>query len=226
MLSFIKKFFILMIMIGSDLYSYGQTQPLRTPSSDTPIYIDIGSAGVRRFRLAIVPFLNTDQKMTIHKEDLAKCFEKLNKLFSFMGSFEILPPFGFLAKSEAPMRPMIYEEWRAIKAEGVIFGKFVPSPEGLKLEMQFFLVNSEKRVVGKSWKVDNKDSIGVILLRFVDLCINELTGELGIFSTKIAFVAAKKPGDAKQLYMANFGTFGTNYLRSFYHHVSVFEFRW
>jgi TolB protein len=112
---------------------------------------------------------------------------------------------AFLAKPGAALRPIDYEEWRPIRAEGVIFVKISPDTDSrLKFDMRMFDVTRKTRIVGKYFSHVAKAEVDLVIRRFADLCVQALTGELGFFSSQIAFVAAQKPGDRKQLYIANF----------------------
>jgi TolB protein len=169
-----------------------------------PIYIDVGVAGARKFRIAVAPLVNEGGQVLLATE-LEEFGRRLEGLFGFLGSFDVVPRKGFLAKPDSALRPIDFEEWKGIKAEGVIFGKFSSDVSGkVKIDLRFFDAQRRTRLVGKLFSRVAKSEIDVTMRRFADLCIQALTGEMGIFSSQIAFVAAKKPGEFKQVFIANF----------------------
>jgi TolB protein len=169
-----------------------------------PIFIDVGAAGARRYRVAVAPPVS-ESGANSGATELAEYGARLEGLFSFLGSFDVLPQSGFLAKPGAALRAIDYEEWRTIQAEGVIFMKVLPDSNAkYKLDMRFFDVTRKNRLVGKLFSNVAKAEVDVAIRRFADLCVQALTGEAGFFSTRIAFVAAKKQGERKQVFTANF----------------------
>ncbi len=182
----------------------GQTPEPSVKSEEGPIFIDVGAAGSRRYRIAVAPVLN-EGGTNVSSTELLEYGKRLEGFFSFLGSFEVLQQKGFVAKPSAALRPIDFEEWKTINAEGVIFVKIQPDSNArLKLDMRFFDVSRKNRVVGKLFSRVAKNEVDLALRRFADLCIQSMTGELGFFSSQIAFVAARKAGEAKQVYIANF----------------------
>jgi TolB protein len=173
-------------------------------SRDAPIFVDVGSAGTRKFRIAVAPFVR-EGGQTPSAVDLEEYSRKLERYFSFTGSFDVQPRSGFIAKPDAAAKPVVFEEWKSIRTEGLVFAKFSPDgTNGFSLEARFFDVARENRRVGKLFRNLSLKDVDAALRRFADLCIEALTGELGVFSSRIAFVAAQRPGENKQVYMANF----------------------
>jgi TolB protein len=175
-----------------------------SPAADAPIFVDVGSAGTRKFRIAVAPFAREGGQLP-SQSDLEDYARKLERYFSFTGSFDVQPRSGFIAKADAALKPVVYEEWKSIRTEGLVFAKFTPEgTNAFSMEARFFDVARENRRVGKVFRNLTAKDVDAALRRFADLCIEALTGELGVFSSRIAFVAAMKPGENKQVYLANF----------------------
>ena len=181
-------------------------QSLGTKATDREIYIDVGRAAARKLKMAIPSF---DVSQVVGKGASASegqtWSERLTEIFAFTESFEFVNSSGFLAKDPSS-KPIKYEEWDGIQTEAVILSRVSPGPKAgtLSLELRLFDVKKRKQLVGKGYSGIEKARIDDYLRRFADLCMEAFTGELGIFSTKLAFVASKAPGEPKQLYLSNF----------------------
>ncbi|NBW81851.1 hypothetical protein EBR21_08860, partial [bacterium] len=126
-----------------------------TPSStsiqanDNELFIDVGRAGARKYKLAI-PLFGIEPGTGVTDADREFASEKLSDIFSFMGSFEFVPASSYIAKGNISSRPIQYDDWTPLQTEGVIFGKFVPSTAIGKftLEMRFFDVKRRRQLHG------------------------------------------------------------------------------
>lgn len=177
-------------------------------TSDREIYIDPGRAGVRKLRLAIPYFgfvPNPVSTLKLAPSDTESYTNRLSEILNFTGSVEVLPQSGYLPKDNPTLRPPKYDEWTAINSEMLILVKTeATAKNSLTFEMSLFDTKKQKRLLGKRFSNIDKKDVDRVLRRFADLVIEALTGELGIFSSKIAFVGAPAFGQPRQLYLANF----------------------
>lgn len=210
---FFKKASIVFVFLLSQFFvlALGQPPPSSTPAgalSDREIYIDPGRAGSRKLRLAIptfsfVPKAGNDVK--ISPSDLETYTQRLGDLLSFTGYVENMPRAGFVAKQNPALRDVKFEEWTSINTEMLILVKISgDDKESLNFEMSLFDIKKRNRLVGKAFSRIHKQEVDVILRRFADLCVEALTGQLGIFSSKIAFVGTRAAGLPRQIFIANF----------------------
>jgi len=160
----------------------------------------VGRAGVRKLRMAIPTFGGA-----VGAADRQTWADRLTEIFAFTGSFEFIPESGFASKDPAS-KTINFDEWSGIKTEAVIFAKAEPGskPGLVNLELRLYDTKKKKQLLGKGFADQDKKKVDLALRRFADLCIEAFTGELGIFSSKIAFVGARAVGELKQLYIANF----------------------
>jgi TolB protein len=173
-------------------------------SSDGELFIDVGRAGARKFKMAI-PMFGVEPGSSVSEADREFAANKLADIFSFMGSFDFVPAASFLAKGNIAIKPIQYEEWAPLQTEGVILGKFVPSTAIGKytLEMRFFDVKRRRQLHGVRYSDFEVSDLDRALRRFADKCIEKLTGDKGIFSTKLAFAGTRKSGEPRQIFVAN-----------------------
>lgn len=169
------------------------------------IFVDVGRAGTRKLRMAIPAFGSSVEKGTPSEAERGEFAQRLSDILNFTGAFEFIPESGFLQKKDPASKPLNFDEWSPINTEALIFGKVEPGTAGkFNLEMRLYDVKRKKMLEGKRYSNLEKRDVDSRLRRFADLVMKALTGELGIFSTKIAFVGAKRAGDPKQLFIANF----------------------
>lgn len=184
---------------------------------DRDIYIDVGRAGTRKLRMAIPAFglATTGPKAGLAASDAQAWSDRLAEIFGFTGSFEFIPASGFLAK-DAGSKAVNFDEWTGINTEALILAKAEPGtkPGRVNLQLRLYDVKKKKQLVGKAYNDTEKAKVDAVLRRFADLCMEAFTGELGIFSTKIAFVASKAAGELKQVYIANFDGSGLEQITS------------
>lgn len=178
--------------------------PVQVQTTDGELFIDVGRAGARKFKIAI-PMFGVEPGTSVTDADREFAAEKLNDIFSFTNSFEFIPASSFLAKGNIGSKPIQYDEWTPLQAEGVILGKFVPSNAMGKftIEMRFFDIKRRKQIHGVRYSDFEVGDLDRALRRFADNCYEKLTGDKGIFSTKLAFAGARKTGEPRQIFISN-----------------------
>ncbi len=173
--------------------------------ADREIYFDIGHAGARKIRLAIPSFgLGDKPSSSVSAADRDTYAARLSDLLAFTNAFEVIPASGFLAKNDPASKAINYEEWTPINTELLIMAKFEAAPEGkVAIEFRLYDVKKKKMLLGKRYRPE-KTQVDYVLRRFADLVMEVLTGEMGMFTSKIAFVGAKVAGQPRQVYISNF----------------------
>ena len=167
------------------------------------IYIDIHSALQEKIPIAVPAFRN--ESGDIANQPLANNMaDILSNALSFSGIFQILSPAVFL---QDPMKMGIekeeikFSEWRFLGADLLVRGSYRIQGERFEVKINLFDVIHQKLLLSKTYN-NSVASARDTILRFADELMLELTGELGIFHTQIAFV-----GDAtgkKEVYLADF----------------------
>jgi TolB protein len=167
------------------------------------VYIDIDSPAFQKLPIAIADFkpLRSD----IGKNDLPVWFaDALSRDLLLTGYFAIIDRKAFL---EDPSRSGITEEgtrfgdWSTIGAEYLVKGGFQVNDRELTVEFRLFDVTKGELVVGKRY-IGKPDDKGRIVRQFANELLLVLTGEAGLFDTRIAFV--KKSQSAADLHTINF----------------------
>ena len=155
--------------------------------------IEITGAGAQRIPVAIVPFPGEASLgggvTPIIRADLERS-----------GLFRALevPPIN-PAPTEAST--INYAEWRARLADAVLLGSVITRPDG-RFEARFRLYDTVKQTpLGGIAYTLTKDQLRATAHRIADFVYEKLTGEKGVFSTRIAYVA--KRGNRYELNIAD-----------------------
>ncbi len=156
--------------------------------------IEIIGAGERQMPIAIVPFAG-DQKLAqsiveVVAADLART-----------GLFRLVDPAG-----RRPHQPseVVYADWPGVEA--LVIGSVTVQKNG-RVEVKFHLLDAVKRTELIAQAVSAKDDqVRAIAHRIADLIYEKLTGDAGVFSTRIAYV--NRQGNRNRLVLADSDGYG------------------
>ncbi len=186
------------------------------------IYLDIDEARAL-FPIAIVEFKNLDGKPDIY--NISKNIAQIiSQDLEFTGLFKILPPESFL---EDPQTSGItadeinFQNWSAIGAQGLVKGGFRQRRKKIIIEARLFDVQKERFLTGRRY-IGSKETLRRIAHKFANQIYATLTGEPGIFETKIAYISEDK--NKKEVYLMDFD--GYNKKRFSYHGSIVLSPKW
>lgn len=180
-------------------------------------YIDISNPFLRKIPVAVPAFKHTqqDQKTATMA---ASASTLLSQYLEFTGYFKMSDPGAFLADPqtmEVTAQGIKFENWTAIGAELLVTGVFSIQQGILEMELRLFDTFKRKLLVGKRYKGVVKEKRKMIK-RFSSEIIYWLTGERGLFTSRIAFVSTGT--GKKEIYACDFD--GHN-PKQFTHHNSI-----
>jgi TolB protein len=184
-----RKIFLLFALFAALALSSGARAQLS---------IEITGAGAQRIPIAIVPFpgepalgLSNGQTLTgIVRADLERS-----------GQFRGLevPP---LAPVPTEASSVSYPEWKARLADALVLGSVASRPDG-RFEVRFRLFDVVKQApLGGIAYTMSKEQVRATAHRIADFVYEKLTGEKGVFSTRIAYVV-KRAADRYELQIAD-----------------------
>jgi TolB protein len=164
------------------------------PAAHAQLSIEITGAGAQRIPIAIVPFAGENTLppgiSTIVRADLER-----SGLFRGLE----LPP---LNPEPTEATSINYAEWRARLADALLVGSVQQRPDG-RFEVRFRLHDVVKQVpLGGIAYTLSKDQARATAHRVSDFVYEKLTGEKGVFSTRIAYVV--KRGNRYELQIADY----------------------
>lgn len=178
------------------------------------VYIDIDSPAFLKFPIAIADFKNLGSRED--RENLSVWFsDALTRNLEITGFFRIISKSAFLEDPEhsgITHDAIRFPDWMDIGAETLIKGGFSYNGEDLSVEFRLFDVIQGRLIVGKKYwgRIDDKKAMAS---RFASEVLFALTGERGVFDTKIAFVW--KRGKSSEIYTVNFDGSGLTRLTRF-----------
>lgn len=178
-------------------------ESVTTPPPDDGIFLNIGNAGTRRIKLAI-PVMAAGQTPSASALD-TDIINRFRRLFDFTMSFDIASNESLPTSAGAYAVPIGYDSWKALGFELVLQGSVAGAADGVRtMEFRLYDVQKGKRLLGKRFSQVSSTNLDEVIKRFADLAIQSLTGQMGIFSTRIAFVGAARKGDPKEVYICDF----------------------
>ncbi len=190
----IRIFFVVIITLVSVF--------IPAKSRSDKIYIDIDSPMIQKFPIAIVDFRNIGQSGS---RDLSSFFSaELARVLQLTGYFNVLDKRSFLENvntSGITADNTHFGAWTAIGAESLVKGGYSIGPESLRCEFRLFDCISGRLLVGREYTGKITDCNDMVY-KFAGEILLAMTGEKGIFDTKIAF--AGKKGKSSEIYTINF----------------------
>jgi len=138
--------------------------------------------------IAVVPFGNSG--MATLPVDLA---EIISADLQRSGRFSPLPRRDFLARPSEG-RQVRFKDWRVLNAENLVIGKITRSGNGYTIQFQLFDVFRGVQLVGYNIPADGRvlpvSGLRRAAHQIADIIYEALTGERGVFATRIAYVTA------------------------------------
>ena len=160
--------------------------------------IEIVGAGATQIPIAIVPFRSEDalsQQITpVVAADLARS-----------GLFKMVDP-GGMVPVPYELEQMNYPQWQARGAEAVVIGTVAQSSDG-RYDVRFRLVDATKQtqLAGYAYMAPAGD-LRLIAHKIADVIYEKLTGDPGVFATRITYIV--KNGKSFRLQVADADGYG------------------
>jgi len=167
------------------------------------VYIDIDSPSFQKFPIAITDFRKTGSE--VHADDLSSWFpDALAKDLIMTGFFSIIDKKAFLDTPNQTVIPderIDFDAWTAIGTEYLVKGGYRINGGNLITEFRLFDVVRGELVAAKKYIGKNEEKVDMVR-QFSREILFALTGDGGVFDTKIAFVMKK--GSLSDIYTINF----------------------
>jgi TolB protein len=172
-------------------------------AQDTTQYIDITNPFLRKIPLAIPMFKNVNGAAA-EAEYSRKAVELMSGGLDFTGYFKILDRSAFLfdpQKGGVSATDINFQNWTVVGAELLITGLFEQSGDNIQMELRLFDTFKSRQVLGKRY-AGSLSELRKMVLRFCAEVIYYLTGNKGIFNSRIAFVSTGS--GKKEIYTCDF----------------------
>ncbi|MDR3607370.1 MAG: translocation protein TolB [Oligoflexia bacterium] len=169
-------------------------------AADQP-YIAVGEAKTKKTVIALPEIRGTS--------DLAKYTKAINETVTndllYMDLFQVLGPAATIENAaNAGIVPSTFKfsDWSSIGAEFLFKAQIGMQGEALTLEAYLYDVPQAKEVFGKRYVASTSD-VNTIAHTVANNIVEALTGQRGIFLTKIAMTCSTRSGK-KEIFMMNF----------------------
>ncbi len=146
------------------------------------VYIDITSPGIRKLPIAVQGFIGGSEISDIVKNDL-----------TFTGLFDCTDEAAHIEKPEQPFNP---NNWKGLGVEIVVKGKAIKD-KGLSVIVSIYDVSDAREVLRKEYSGPS-DLLRPISHSIANDIYKTLTGQNGIFRTRIAFVGQGSKGKGQE----------------------------
>jgi TolB protein len=166
---------------------------LAIPLAHSALTIEIIGGGANQIPIAIVPFKNEDGLAQSVSSVIGADLQR-SGLFRLVSTAGVLPP--------SEVSEVSYPEWLNRGAEAIVIGSITPLADG-KLDVRFRLLDPAKQtqLAGLTYVV-TPNQLRTIAHKIADVIYEKLTGDVGVFSTKIAYVV-KQGGSRYELQVSD-----------------------
>ncbi len=180
-------------------------------------YIDINNPFLKKIPIA-VPFFKTFSDKEVEKKISKSASRLISETLTFTGYFKSLDRGAFLEdpqKSGIVANRINFKNWTDVGAELLVTGGLLVKEDIVEMELRLFDTFKGRLLVGKrykGWMTDQRKMIR----RFCSEIIHSLTGNRGIFNSKIAFVSTGSGN--KEIYISDFDGY---YPKQFTHNKAI-----
>jgi TolB protein len=136
--------------------------------------------------IAVTPFVWKGPQQESAPESIATI---VASDLSRSGQFATLPEEQF-PQDPAAANAIDFPQWRGLGIENLVFGSLVKNgPDRYQVQFQLFDVIRGKQLLGYNIPVSKRD-LRKVAHKISDLVYEKLTGQRGVFSTRIAYISA------------------------------------
>ncbi len=107
---------------------------------------------------------------------------------------ELVSPKTYLSSKEAWTKPD-FVSWTNVGASGLVRGQVEVEKDKVKVSLRFYDVVAQRELLSKTYE-EPVDRANRTVHQFIDLIIETLTGEPGIFSSRLSYVKRTQGGKA------------------------------
>ncbi len=162
-------------------------------SNNGRIVIRIDNPNFRPYPIAI-PEVRLLSKGT--SKEAQQITRRLRWCLSLAPTFKVLDPESYLAnpsKEGLVAASIKFSDWLSVGAEGLLKAGVTQTPERLRIDFRFFDVTSGRTLLTKTYDGAPTDA-AKLARRFADDVVYYLTGNRGVFQTRLAVVRKTKSG--------------------------------
>ncbi len=170
--------------------------------------IDITSGYTEPTPVGINDFIGvTDEEKALAKQITKLVIADLNN----SGLFKVIDPKAYIQKITSPSVIPKFSDWRVINAQALIVGAATLNTNGnVRIEFRLWDVFAEQQMAGWAFSTA-RSNWRQISHRIADKVYERLTGEIGYFDTRIAYIAESGPSKKRIKRLAIMDQDGANH---------------
>ena len=157
------------------------------PTSAQRLRVEIGGANFRPYPVASPALAISGGDAQAGATAAAELTGALQRGVDLLRSLELVPPKTYLQASGEPTHAPNFANWSQVGASGLIRGSVQSDGQRTKVSLRFFDVAARREVFHNDCSQDSLLA-RVCVHKFLDDVVEQVTGQKGIFSARIAFV--------------------------------------
>jgi len=176
----------------------------------TKVYIDINTPAGKKLPIAITDIKNISELSG--QPDASGLSAALTAQagllrdvimhdLEFSGLFNIIDKKAYIEDKNKRSDDINFKDWRVIGAEALIKGTFTAKEDNLIVELKLYDTFQAKMLVGRRY-IGKKGNLRLIAHKFANEAMEAMTGEKGIFNTKLLFVSNMSGN--KEIYLIDY----------------------
>ncbi len=173
---------------------------LFTETGHAKVYIDINAPAGKRLPIAI-PDIKSIGGLSAQSETGGLLRDILINDLEFTGLFDILDKKAYIEDPNKKYGEIDFKDWQIIGADLLIKAVLIAEEDNLTVELKLFDAIQAKMLTGRRY-IGKKANVRTIAHKFANEVIEAVTGERGIFDTRILFVS--NSSGSKEVYMADY----------------------
>lgn len=198
--------------------------------SEAKIYVNIGSAHVKKSTISLSPFILENNKNPNHIILGKEMDNLLNKNLKFSSYFKILSPKSFIEQPEEvsstpfpkDVNGFRFQNWKLIGSDFLLFSNYSVVQSQIHVNISFYNINLEKLTLKKKFTAA-RSQVKKLVNIISDEIVQALSGKKGIFNTKIVAIRSTS-GSKKEIFLMDWN--GDNQKRLTYHRSIVLSPAW
>jgi TolB protein len=157
--------------------------------------IVVGGPNFRPYPVAVPTMVVTGGKAKPSRK-LVKELSSITRVdVDLARSLELVPPKSYLSPERESWTKPSFENWVSVGASGLLWGGLESDGARARVTMRFFDVVAQREFLSRTYDVPVADG-AVAVHQFLDELVEALTGERGVFSSRVAYVKRTRNGKA------------------------------
>lgn len=164
------------------------------------VYIDINAPAGKKLPIAI-PDIKNISGLDASSDIGAKLRDVFVHDMETADIFNILDKKAYIEDPGKKSEDIDFNDWKVIGADFLVKGNFLIDGEQLTVELKLFDVFQEKLIIGRKY-IGRKINTRAIAHKFADDVMEAMTGEKGVFNTRLLFVSSASGN--KEIYVSDY----------------------